>query len=218
MNLLKFGPLFLFCVGTFACAQTPVPTPLPRASAAAPVPSMPPSFAAPATSAGAPLNPFARPVPANKQGNANRLSLPEMGDPGNTTLQLPPPMQLPPVEDPVEEIPAIKIGIVNGVAIYKGTNIYHFEENSKSKIVRKIVLPKNRDTFMSGLAAAKTALTPLGLPVGLPSMVGAPQSLPVPVNPSPAVSTTSLTVPTSSSSAKSTSSSSQPSGTSFPKF
>lgn len=184
MKFLKFSSILFLSMSISAWAQTtdskktPVPKSVGVGLSIPPIPA-PTTVPALTTRTTAPPNPFAKPSKANKQ----------TPPPESMNIELPPsiapplPLSPSPMEQvvaPVEEIQAIKIGEVNGLAIYRGNNLYHFESGERDKIKRKVIPPASRDAFIaSSTTRVGTATNPAGAPINLPSSVGTAAPPPV---------------------------------------
>lgn len=115
-------------------------------------------------------NPFSRPAPP-----APVVVAPA---PVQEPQALPPP-PLPVVEDPTirEEVQASRIGVVNGIRIYRGSDTYVFEKVEDKKLVR---IPATQSSTASDMPSAAPAPAPrprastATTPKNLPSMVGKP--------------------------------------------
>ncbi len=119
-------------------------------------------------------NPFARPTAApTAPAPATPGALPAIPPPGLAPAGAPllggPGVELSDVAEPAEEVPATRIGTVNGQVIYRGNGTYLFEKAGKTPVARK---PVASTTPIPGTL-------PLTMPsptTGLPSLVGRPSS------------------------------------------
>lgn len=97
------------------------------------------------------------------------------GAPGMNQGYQPTPYQ--PFEEGIEEVPAVKLGVVNGKAIYRGDSVYLIEkEDPTTAVVRKAKRKSAGETQASPGVANGTdqpGLNPGARPA-LPSTVGAP--------------------------------------------
>lgn len=203
LPMTKFSVLAAFAVlacGSLAHAQQPAANPFARPTAgatapgtvtgAAPMPGMPSA------------NPGATGVPRNMPGAMrNGMPGPTGNNPGSSSSltgggypsnpgMYPQNGALPPipsmggmptttvdangVQTTDEEVSASRIGLVNGMHIYKGQNTYMFEPSKTRKIVRRLVPSVGNAPIMPSASTSTAAKAAEHKTPNLPSMVGKP--------------------------------------------
>jgi hypothetical protein len=155
--------------------------------------------------AAGPSNPFARPTAAGRH-TVSELPSPSL----DTPLMLPPTLP-PPIEDTAADVQATKIGVVNGMVVYRGEDDYYFDKEIESTPAPHITVQRGRSEPLRGKPPLIPTLSPT--PSRLPSMVGTR-------SPPAALATDSMSFPSSSISTagKNNKSSNKAAGTAFPKF
>lgn len=178
-------------------------------------PAAPPLARATPAAAGAP-NPFAKPVP----GAAAHAPVNSSANPYGQGPQPPPtgygqmpgvngfpsragPAEVPEAVDPgtrQEDVTAVRIGVVNGQHIYRGTNTYLFQEAKTHPVVRtlaKVVAPA--PGVSATPAAAKPASPSAPSPSARPAQIGGRAATPAPRSAIPAPATSRRAAPPSPS-------------------
>lgn len=82
-----------------------------------------------------------------------------------------------PFEDGIEEVPAVKLGVVNGKAIYRGDSVYLIEKEDPTTAVVRKAKRKSASAPQASTGGATGADQPglnPGAQAGLPSTVGSP--------------------------------------------
>lgn len=131
-------------------------------------------------------NPFARPSPAAASAAAASMPAPSSGPVGMLPGGMPalPGMPgmggMPGTPDAnviTEDVEASRVGTINGMRIYRGSNTYLFEKASEKKLVRNLVAQPSgggQSPDSSHPAAAPVGANSQPQPKSLPSFVGTP--------------------------------------------
>ncbi|KWT98299.1 MULTISPECIES: hypothetical protein [unclassified Variovorax] len=124
-------------------------------------------------------NPFARPVEPAQPAPVVEQSQPGMplATPGVVQAPVPAAPAMPIVlSKPTieEEVDASRVGTVNGLRIYRGTNTYVFEKAADKELIRRVSNPAAQVGAPAATVGAPVPMPAAPTPRDLPSSVGKP--------------------------------------------